>query len=194
MSHFLLFRGLLCLFYLYFFGATRKKMKIYFSHGKESGPRGSKIKRLAFIAKERGCDVDSVDYTDILDPDLRVERLLGILRQEKDSFLLVGSSMGAYVSLVASEYLHTKGVFLMAPALYIPSYKRQTYCLNHQNIELVHGWSDDVIPFENSIRFAQKANCTLHLIDGDHRLNSSIEVVANLFEKFLSQLGCEKAL
>ena len=50
-------------------------MKVYFSHGKESGPWGTKIKRLAVIAEERGCAVESVDYTDTMDPDLRVERL-----------------------------------------------------------------------------------------------------------------------
>ena len=44
-------------------------MKVYFSHGQESGPWGSKIKRLAAIAKEHDCEVDSVDYTDTKDPD-----------------------------------------------------------------------------------------------------------------------------
>ena len=56
-------------------------MKVYFSHGKESGPWGSKIQRLASIASEHGCEVDSVDYTDLKDPDLRVERLLSILKK-----------------------------------------------------------------------------------------------------------------
>ena len=85
-------------------------MKVYFSHGQESGPWGSKIKRLAAIAKEQGCEVDSVDYTKIKDPDLRVERLLDILESESGSFVLVGSSMGAYVSLVASERVNAKAV------------------------------------------------------------------------------------
>ena len=75
-------------------------MKVYFSHGKESGPWGNKIKKLAAIASE-------------------------------------------------------------------------------------HGWSDYIIPPENSIRYAQEADCTLHLISGDHPLNSSIEVVEGLFEGFL---------
>jgi len=54
-------------------------MKVYFSHGKESGPWGTKIKRLAEIARNKGCAVESVDYTDLVDPDLRVERLLEVL-------------------------------------------------------------------------------------------------------------------
>ena len=161
------------------------KMKVYFSHGKESGPWGSKIKRLAAIAKKYGYSVDSIDYSDISDPDQRVEHLKNILRREDDDFLLVGSSMGGYVSLVVTEYVNTKGVFLLAPALFMPEYKKQNYN-NKVYIEVVHGWEDDVIPTENSIRFAKGANCTLHLISGDHRLNSSIETVEKLFLQFLS--------
>jgi hypothetical protein len=77
-------------------------MKVYFSHGKESGPWGTKIKRLAAIAEDLGCAVDSVDYMDLTDSDLRVERLLEVLANENDEFVLAGSSMGGYVSLVAS--------------------------------------------------------------------------------------------
>jgi len=124
-------------------------MKVYFSHGKESGPWGSKIKRLANIAKEHSCSVDSIDYSDILDPDLRVERLINVLKDVEDDFLLVGSIMGGYVSLVASEQANAKGVFLLAPALFMQGYKKQIY--SHKiNVEIVHGWSDDIIPPENS--------------------------------------------
>ena len=102
-------------------------MKVYFSHGKESGPWGSKIQRLASIASEHGCAVDSIDYRDLMDPDQRVERLRDILKKEDESFILVGSSMGGYVSLVAAEDVKTHAVFLLAPALYIPDYKQQQY-------------------------------------------------------------------
>jgi len=162
-------------------------MKVYFSHGKESGPWGTKIKRLAAMAEEMGCAVESVDYTDTMDPDLRVERLLSVLAEEEGDFVLVGSSMGGYVSLVASESVSAKAIFLMAPALYIPGYRRQEYDSKCPHVEIVHGWSDDVIPPEHSIRYAKEADCALHLIGGDHALNGSLEVVANLFERFLSR-------
>jgi len=134
------------------------------------------------------CGVESIDYTDTMDPYLRVERLLGVLAKERDEFVLVGSSMGGYVSLVASQEVHAEAIFLMAPALYIPGYARQEYRSRCSHIEIVHGWSDDVIPVENSIRYAQEADCTLYLISGDHPLNSSLEVVARLFERFLEQV------
>lgn len=160
-------------------------MKVIFSHGKESGPWGSKIKRLAQVAEEHGCSVESIDYTDTLDPDVRADRLVGILNEVEGDILLVGSSMGGYVSMVAAEEARVTGVFLLAPALYIPGYKQQNYT-SKVNVEIVHGWSDDIIPPENSIKFAKSADCSLHLISGDHRLNSSIEVVETLFAQFLT--------
>lgn len=159
-------------------------MKIYFSHGKESGPWGSKIKHLASIATQKRFQVESIDYTAIMDPDIRVEKLLSFLQKETEPIILVGSSMGGYVSLVASEKIKVEGVFLLAPALYIEGYKKQGY-ITPKHIEIVHGWSDEVIPFQNSIRYAESADCTLHLISGDHRLNSSIEEVVRLFSSFL---------
>lgn len=163
-------------------------MKVYFSHGKESGPWGTKIKRLAEIAESMGYAVNSVDYTDLMDPDLRVERLIEVLAEETADFVLVGSSMGGYVSLVASESVDAKAVFLMAPALYTPGYGRREYRSRCSRIEIVHGRSDEVIPPENSIRYAKEAECALHLISGDHALNGSLEAVAGLFEGFLNRL------
>lgn len=168
-------------------------MKVYFSHGKESGPWGSKIKRLANIAKQHDCSVKSIDYSDTLDPDIRVERLINILKNAEDDFLLVGSSMGGYVSLVASEQVNAKALFLLAPALYMPGYKKQIYS-NKTKVEIVHGWSDDIIPPENSIKFAKCIDCSLHLISGDHQLNSSLEIIENLFAQFLTSQIHNKAL
>ena len=163
-------------------------MKVYFSHGKESGPSGSKIQRLASIASAHGCTVESIDYTDLMDPDQRVERLRTILNKEQESFILVGSSMGGYVSLVAADDVKTHAVFLLAPALYIPGYKQQRYDPATRHVEIIHGWSDDVIPPEHSIRFAKESGCTLHLIDGDHRLKGAIEMVEDLFGRFLCRV------
>jgi pimeloyl-ACP methyl ester carboxylesterase len=163
-------------------------MKLYFSHGKESGPWGFKIKRLAKLAEARGCDVESIDYRDCMDQELRVERLLAHLHGETRDFILVGSSMGGYVSLVASAAVQTRALFLIAPALYIPSFQVQHYASTAAHIDVVHGWSDDVIPVQNSIDYAREADCSLHLISGDHPLNTSIEMVEVLFEQFLQRV------
>ena len=166
-------------------------MKVYFSHGKESGPWGSKITRLAEIAQAQGYAVDSIDYTGVMDPDQRVEMLVAILKEEERDVLLVGSSMGGYTSLVASQNteLKEKGLFLLAPALYMSSYKVQDYATKNTQIEIVHGWSDDIIPPENSIRFSKTNDSSLHLISGDHRLNFSMPRVEPIFKNFLLQFS-----
>lgn len=163
-------------------------MKIIFSHGKESGPWGSKIKHLAEIAQSNSLAVESIDYRSFKTPDERVEYLLKQLKHETDDYILVGSSMGGYVSLVAAEIFRPKGLFLLAPALYMPDYQRQSYTTVINPTVIVHGWSDEVIPPDHSIRFAKRAQCSLHLIEGDHRLNHSIEMVSELFQQFLANL------
>ena len=154
----------------------------------ESGPWGTKIQRLAHIAEQLGLKVESVDYTDTMDPDVRVDRLLAILDREDEDCVLAGSSMGGYVALAASIEAPVHGVFLMAPALYIPGYKLQDYPTMAPTVEIVHGWNDDVIPAENSIRFAKAAGHKLHLVSGNHALSDVLEDVDRLFELFLAQI------
>lgn len=164
-------------------------MKLIFSHGKESGPWGFKIKKLSVIAEKANCNVESVDYTDLMDPDQRVNRLVTFLKNEEDDIILAGSSMGGYVSLVVSGVVETRGLFLMAPALYMPGFAQQDYLSKSPCIEMVHGWSDDVIPIDNSIRFARQAECSLHAIPGDHALNKSIDQIEVLFTSFLDRIN-----
>jgi hypothetical protein len=56
--------------------------------------------------------------------------------------------------------------------------------------EIVHGWGDEVIPCDNAIRFARERQCTLHLVQGVHRLNARIPLLRELFDAFL--LRCKK--
>lgn len=162
---------------------------IIFSHGKESGPWGTKIRALAEIAKRFGHKVDSIDYSDMQNPDERVQTLSRVLDSINQPVILVGSSMGGYVSLVASMEYDCKGVFLLAPALYMPDYEKQSYTSLTSNICVVHGMGDDIIPYQNSQRYCQESGSELHLIDGDHRLNSSLKQVCEIFESFLVRVS-----
>ena len=166
-------------------------MKVIFSHGKESGPWGSKITALANKARLLGFDVTSLDYTDLMNPDERVARLTAYLEEQTQPYILVGSSMGGYVSLVAAQTHNPCGIFLLAPALFMDGYAQQSYFLpltESTVIEVVHGWSDEVIPVEHSIKYAQQAKCSLHLIASDHRLNNALAEVTRLFSAFLDAI------
>lgn len=162
---------------------------IYFNHGKESGPWGDKITRLAKVGRECGFAVESLDYSGMMDPSARVQKLLESDAAHARPLILVGSSMGGYVAAVASASLRPVGLFLLAPALYIPNFPIQEPAPHADRVALVHGWSDELIPFENSIRYAHKFKATLHLVESNHRLSSQLPLIAVLFQSFLDQLS-----
>lgn len=158
---------------------------VLFAHGKESGPWGSKIRHLAAIAEKFGAQILSPDYSDLSDPDGRVARLLAMPLPKHDRLVLAGSSMGGYVSTVASQTLKPSALFLMAPAFYMPGYAVQTLTPGASRISVVFGWHDEVIPVEHGIRFAQANQAELHILNSDHRLNSVLPELGMLFENFL---------
>ena len=164
---------------------------IIFSHGKESGPYGSKIKRLMEVAEECKIPSVSVDYRECANADERVALLKETIAQSGVSskrIVLVGSSMGGYVSTVVANEMPTAGLFLMAPALWMPAeeYHVQTYQPRTNHIEIVHGIQDDVVPHENSIRFTREVpGTTLHLVQDDHRLKDSHAFIADMFKRFI---------
>lgn len=159
---------------------------VVFSHGKESGPWGTKIVALAEVARARGWDVASVDYRGIDDPAQRVDALLGAGAAVADRPLLVGSSMGGHVATAASVPLRARGLFLLAPAFYMPGYEHLTPLPVAAPVAVVHGWHDEVVPVEHSIRWAREQRATLHLLDSDHRLQDQLDVVSRLFGDFLA--------
>jgi surfactin synthase thioesterase subunit len=158
---------------------------VHFVHGKESGPNGSKITALAQVARQHGWDVASLDYSHTTDPALRLDQLRKACSGLDQPLLLVGSSMGGWVAAEASTWVDADGVFLLAPALYMPDYPTQAPAILATHAEIVHGWDDEVIPCENAIRFARLRGCTLHLVPGDHRLDSRIPLLCELFGAFL---------
>lgn len=164
-------------------------MKIVFSHGKESGPWGAKISAMSELAQGRGCTVESLDYQDLASAEVRVERLAERVAALDELPVLVGSSMGGYVSTVVSMRYPVPGLFLMAPALYISPYEVQEYESLARHIEVVHGWGDNVIPIELSMRFGRQMNCTVHMVAGDHRLSTSLAEVLDLFDDFLDRVA-----
>ena len=170
------------------------KSLVLFAHGKESGPWGSKISYLSTIAQRMGAQIISPDYSDLTSPDARVAQLLSLDLPLHDELVLVGSSMGAYVSAVASQPLKPAGLFLLAPAFYLPGYSNQNPVPYADHVAIVHGWSDDVIPPDHSFRFSKQHGCKLHFLPGDHRLTDALQDIGVLFEDFLArELGWDNA-
>lgn len=159
-----------------------------FSHGKESGPWGTKITAMAAAVRDLRLAVESVDYQGIEDPGVRVDKLLTACSGMKGSLVLVGSSMGGYVSAAAARRLRARGLFLLAPAFYMPGFEAYTPHDIDCPSAIVHGWHDLIVPVENSIRWAREHNAALHILDSDHRLQDQIEPICLLLKAFLAAL------
>lgn len=158
---------------------------VIFSHGQESGPWGTKICAMANRVKELGCEVDSIDYRGIADPTARVEKLVAECSNVQDRLILVGSSMGGHVATAGAEAVHAAGLFVLAPAYFMSGYEDLTPKPPRLPFAIVHGWRDDVVPVENSIRFASSCRAELHVIDGDHRLTAHIDEINDYLERFI---------
>ena len=161
---------------------------VVFSHGKESGPWGRKISALADVARSEGYESHSVDYRGLDEPRARVAKLVDFCKELSGDLVLVGSSLGGYVTVASASLLHARGIFLMAPALYMEGLPELRPGILDCSASIVHGWRDDVVPFEHSVRFAQTYKAALHLLESDHRLHNQLRVVQYLFEYFLIAL------
>jgi pimeloyl-ACP methyl ester carboxylesterase len=170
------------------YGNQMKKLLIY-SHGKDSSPWGEKTSAFADVAQSQGYQVESPDYRGQPDPDQRVSLLLATNWREFEQVVLVGSSMGAYVSAVAAETIKPAGLFLLAPAFYLPGYHRTVFSVPTDRTRVYHGWRDDIVPPENAWRFCREYRIRLTLLDTDHRLMSELPFLTQEFERFLLALS-----
>jgi surfactin synthase thioesterase subunit len=160
-----------------------------FSHGKESGPWGTKIRALAEVARAAGWSVESLDYQGMDDPHARAARLAAYCRDYGRPLALAGSSMGGFVAAAVAAELPVRGLFLMAPAFYVPGYEQYVPPPPACPVTIVHGWRDDVVPWSGSVRYAESARARLTLLDGDHRLTDNLAELRELFRLFLDGLA-----
>src|SRR3974390_1860420 len=122
---------------------------VVFSHGQEAGPWGRKITALAEVARSEGYDAHSVDYRGIDAPRARVARLVEFCKELAGDLVLVGSSLGGYVAVASASLLHARGVFLMAPALYMEGLPELRSGVLDCPAAVVHGRRGDVVPPEH---------------------------------------------
>jgi len=169
--------------------------QIILSHGSDSGPDATKVSVLAAFAGSLGWNTHRPDYRDddvhgyagSVDP--RVARLVAAIDALDAPPVLVGSSMGAFVSGLASLQRPVAGLFLLATPSEIPGY-RQAFDLPEGVPSLLyHGWRDDVCPPEGVIAFAARRRLPLIMVDDDHRLGDSVDRIVEQFGLFLTALA-----
>ena len=131
----------------------------------------------------------TLDYQGIADPMERVAILADYCRGLDAPPVLAGSSMGGFVALATAAQLPARGLFLLAPALYLPGYEENLPTDSPAcPTVIVHGWRDDVVPVAGSLRYADATRARLLLLDGDHRLTAELDDIGAAFSHFLGKL------
>jgi len=167
------------------------------SHGFESGPEATKVTALAEVAERLGWTHERPDYTDldamsqvsrVGDVRTRLQRLIErtAAAAAQGPVVLAGSSLGAYISAIASLQVPVAGLFLMVP----PTTMGPMPALDAAPVPttVVQAWHDEVVPAAGVIAWAQARSAQLLLVDDGHRLEHHVEASAQAFERLLRQL------
>ena len=169
--------------------------QIILSHGSDSGPDATKVSALAALAESLGWRTQRPDYrTDDARGHAgsvapRVARLRATIEALDAPPLLVGSSMGAFVSGLASLDVPVAGLLLLAAPSAIPGYPRAFDLRREVPTMLVHGWRDEVCPLAGVHAFAAQRRLPLLVLDDDHRLGASMGMIAAQFLQMLDRLA-----
>ena len=167
------------------------------SHGFESGPDATKVTALAEAAERMGWTHERPDYTD-LDAQrehgelgnvpARLQRLLSLATTaaQRGPLVLAGSSLGAYISGLASLQVPVVGLFLMAPPMRLG--ETHPFDAAHVPTSIVHGWLDELIPAGHVIGWARARNARLLLVDDTHRLSAHVAATGDAFAALLAGL------
>jgi predicted alpha/beta-hydrolase family hydrolase len=169
--------------------------RIILSHGSDSSPDATKVGALAALAESLGWDTQRPDYrgddargfAGSVAP--RIARLRATIEASPVAPVLVGSSMGAFASGLASLDVPVAGLFLLATPSGIPGYARVFDLCTGVPTLLIHGWRDEICPLAGMHAFAARRRLPLLVLDDDHRLIGSMDMIAAQFRHFLTTLA-----
>lgn len=168
---------------------------VILSHGSDASPDATKVSVLAKLAESMGWSTERPDYRE--DDALghagsvapRTARLHARIAACDAPPVLVGSSMGSFVSGLASLELPVAGLFLLATPTVIPGNDLAFDVRLDVPALLIHGWQDDVCPLDEIYEFAARRQLPLLVLDDDHRLGAHIDTISRQFGFFLEQLA-----
>ena len=168
------------------------------SHGFESGPDATKVTALAEVATRLGWTSERPDYTDldaclavsnVGDVPARLQRLLDLAGRavaRGGPVVLAGSSLGAYISAIASLQVPTRALFLMVPPLRMGPMPALDAAAVPTSV--VHAWHDELIPAAGVIEWSRLRSARLLLVDDSHRLSAHVDATARAFAELLESL------
>jgi alpha/beta superfamily hydrolase len=161
---------------------------VYLCAGKDGNASTPTMRALTETAVSKEFQVEIPNFKDVPNPEDRVKWLLNSDAGEVGCLVLAGVSMGGYVATVAAQTLPARGLFLVAPALYLAPYAHLDPRPESDIIEVIHGLNDQVVPVANIRRFAREFGAQTHLLEGDHSLKDHTSFIAAVFGRFLERI------
>lgn len=180
-------------------------IQIILSHGLEGNAYGRKLRWLAAVAAIRGPQVQSVAYNTfdgesdqaqtMANPLERLTLLVSHVRALRerspdDQLMLVGSSMGGWVSCAVSESYPVDGLLLLAPAVGLSKYPFEPKPKS-KRITVVHGFDDVIVPFQNAVDFASQHKAKLLGLPDGHRLQGNLVALAHEMHHLIDEIEAE---
>jgi predicted alpha/beta-hydrolase family hydrolase len=168
---------------------------VILSHGSDSGPDATKVSLLAGVAESLGWSTERPDYRDCdaggyaAAVPCRVARLRERIEASARPPVLVGSSMGAFVSGLASLQSPCAALFLMALPVTIPGVASTFDMDRSVPAMLMHGFADELCPADAAMAFAAEARMPTMLLADGHRLADHVDVLATQFQLFMESLS-----
>lgn len=145
---------------------------VYFLHGLESGPFGSKSRALREIMNLQAPDFQGMDIEE------RLEKAMSLLAlEENHSVVLIGSSLGGLLTTLLWSRMPEKigGLLLLVPA-----WERAD--LSHiqalpPNTEVILSEDEEVLSFEAQIEMCRNWQTKPIMVKDTHRLAGSMEII-----------------
>lgn len=153
---------------------------LFFFHGLESAPHGTKYQRLS-----ESFDVYSPDFQgmDIWERLEKAERVT----EEMTDVVVVGSSYGGLLAalLYSRHPDRFAGYVLMAPALYLEAADQVERMPD--NAVVIHGTHDEVVPIDAVRQKCAEHGLEVTEVDDGHRLHDSMELMVEAVEQVLDE-------
>ena len=169
---------------------TNPKLHVFLSHGLESRPGGTKIQAMKAVAETfQGVVAIAVDHRSTKVPTERLEQMAAAMVEagaDPSRTVLSGSSMGGWVCAQTSAQNPVLGCFLLAPALAMADYPESSPLIRAQHCQIIHGWNDEVVPVMPVLELAREQLLPVLVLPDGHRLEHSVDRVAQAFRQFLS--------
>ncbi len=166
---------------------------VILSHGSDSSPQATKVSALARVAEALGWSTERPDYAACDAHGMaasvapRVRQLVACMHAAAQPPVLVGSSMGAFASGLASLQAPCSGLFLLALPAAIPGQDEPLDMARDVPAMLIHGYADEVCAPAPTLAFARERGVPCLLVADGHRLAGHLETVVRQFRLFLEQ-------